>query len=54
MKDTYNIEEMAKEVRAIKKSALQLKKISGGIQAIEKNTDRILSSIKMLEITLGS
>jgi hypothetical protein len=53
MDDRYALEEIAMEVKAIKRSAQRLKKISGGIQAVDKNADRILSSVKMLEINLG-
>jgi len=32
---------------------LQLKKVSGGIQAVDRNVDRILASIRMLEINIS-
>ena len=41
------------KIQAIKKAALDLKEISGGIQAIDRNTDRILASTKMLEINVS-
>jgi hypothetical protein len=30
-----------------------LKKFSGGIQAVDRNADRILASVKMLEINIS-
>ena len=44
---------MDEKIQAIKKAALELKEISGGIQAVDRNTDRILASTKMLEINVS-
>jgi hypothetical protein len=44
---------MDEKIQAIKKSALQLKEISSGIQAVDRNADRILASVKMLEINVS-
>jgi hypothetical protein len=49
----YKIGEMAKKIRVLKQTAVELKRISGGIQAVERNVDRILASIKMLEINIS-
>jgi hypothetical protein len=49
----YKVKEMAKQVAVIKKSAIKLKKLSCGIQAVDKNTERILASVKMLEINIS-
>ena len=40
-------------IHAIKKAAQELKKFSGGIQAVDRNADRILASVKMLEINIS-
>jgi hypothetical protein len=40
-------------IKAIKKVAQELKEISGGIQAVNRNADRILASVKMLEINIS-
>lgn len=40
-------------IKAIKKAAQELKEISGGIQAVDRNADRILASVKMLEINIS-
>jgi hypothetical protein len=44
---------MDEKIQAIKKAALQLKEISSGIQAVDRNADRILASVKMLEINVS-
>jgi hypothetical protein len=51
--EEYKIREMAKIIQILKQNATELKQISGGIQAVDKNVDRILASIKMLEINVG-
>jgi hypothetical protein len=40
-------------IKTIKKTTLELKQLSGGIQAIDRNTERILASVKMLEINIS-
>jgi len=47
------LKEMDKKIQAIKKAALELKEISGGIEAVDRNADRILTSAKMLEINVS-
>ena len=49
----YKIEAMAKKIQLLKQTATELKRISGGIQAVDKNVDRILASIRMLEINVS-
>jgi hypothetical protein len=49
----YKIEDMAKKIELLKQTATELKRISGGIQAVDRNVDRILASIKMLEINIS-
>jgi hypothetical protein len=44
---------MAKKIQILKQTATELKQVSGGIQAVNKNVDRILASIKMLEINVS-
>jgi len=48
-----NIEEMAQRISSIKQQANELKAMSGGIQAVDRNVDRILASVKMLEINIS-
>jgi hypothetical protein len=40
-------------IRTIKKASQELKDLSGGIQAIDRNADRILASVKVLEINIS-
>ena len=53
MVEGYNVKEMAEKIQTIKEAATELQNISGGIQAVDKNVDRILASIKMLEINIS-
>jgi hypothetical protein len=39
-------------IKTIKKAAEELKALSGGIQAVDRNAERILASVKMLEINV--
>ena len=40
-------------IKAIKKAAQELKEISGGMPAVDRNAARILASVKMLEINIS-
>ena len=50
--DINAINEMVGKIALIRKEALELKAMSGGNQSVDRNIDRILSSIKMLEINV--
>jgi CRISPR/Cas system-associated endonuclease Cas3-HD len=52
--DEYPLEKMLRSIRSIKKSAVELRNLSGGIEAVDRNADRILASIKMLEINISN
>ncbi len=53
MADDYTIEKMVEKISSLRQSAEELKRLSGGIQAVECNADRILASIRMLEINIS-
>ena len=53
MSDDYPIQDMAKKIRSIKKSAVELRNLSGGIEAVDRNVERIMASVKMLEINVS-
>jgi molybdenum cofactor biosynthesis enzyme MoaA len=53
MAENYKVDDMAKKIKALKDTATELKRISGGIPTVERNVDRILASIKMLEINVS-
>jgi hypothetical protein len=50
--DVNTIKEMVGKIALIRKEAQALKAMSGGNQSVDRNVDRILSSIKMLEINV--
>ncbi len=49
----YDIKGMVEKIKALRKDAEELKEISGGIQAVDRNADRILANVKMLEIDIS-
>jgi hypothetical protein len=51
--EEYKIGDMVEKIKILKQTATELKRISGGIQAVDRNVDRILASIKMLEINIS-
>jgi hypothetical protein len=51
--DYDHIKKIDQQIQTIKKAAVRLKKISGGVQAIDCNAARILASAKMLEINFS-
>lgn len=53
MAQEYDIKGMADRIRALRQKATELKEMSGGIQAIDRNADRILANVKMLEINVN-
>jgi len=53
MVEKHKIEDMAKKIELLKQTATELKRISVGIQAVDRNVDRILASVKMLEINIS-
>lgn len=50
---SINMKKMAQKISSLKQEANELKAMSGGIQAVDRNIDRILASIKMLEINIS-
>ena len=44
---------MDTRIKAIKKAAQELKDLSRGIPAVDRNVGRILASVKMLEINIS-
>jgi hypothetical protein len=53
MAEQYDIKAMAAKVRALRRNAEALKEISGGIPAVDRNADRILADVRMLEININ-
>lgn len=48
-----DVKAIAQLVQQLRRNADQLKEKSGGVQAVERNLDRILASIKMLELNIS-
>ena len=53
MTQQFNIKGMVSKIKALRKNAEELKKIAGDFPAVEKNANRILADIKMLEININ-
>jgi len=49
----WNMEEMDDLIKRMRHIAEELKEKSGGIQAVDRNVDRILANIKMLELNVS-
>jgi len=53
IEQVYDINEMAQKIRSIKQEAIELKRLACNIQAVDRNVERILASVKMLEINIS-
>ena len=53
MVQEYDVREMADKILALRQKATELKAMSGGIQAVDRNVDRILANVKMLELNIS-
>jgi hypothetical protein len=53
MSGNIDIQEMDSRIKAMKKSAEELRALAGDFPAVYRNTSRILASIKMLELNLS-
>jgi hypothetical protein len=53
MAQEYKIKEMADKIRLLRQNAAELKEMSGGIQAVDRNVDRILAAVRILEINIS-
>ncbi len=49
----WNLEEMDELIKRLRQLAEELKEKSGGIQAVDRNLDRILANVKMLELNIS-
>jgi hypothetical protein len=50
--EEYDIQGMAEKIRTLRQKATELKEMAGGIQAVDRNVDRILANVKMLELNV--
>lgn len=51
--ENYDIEEMDERIKQMRQLAEELKVKGRRIQAVERNVDRILASIKILELNVS-
>ncbi len=50
--DQRHLRKLDTRIKAIRKAAQELKELGFGIPAVNRNADRILASVKMLEINI--
>ncbi len=48
-----DIKEMDRVIKELRENARYLMEISGGMQCVDRNCDRILASVKMLELNIS-
>jgi len=53
MAQEYDIKGMAAKIRDIRRDAETLHEISGGIPTVDRNVNRILANVRMLEININ-
>ena len=53
MAQEYDIKGMVVKVNSLRQNAEDLRQMSGGIPTVEKNIDRILANVRMLEINVN-
>jgi hypothetical protein len=52
MPETINIKEMDARIKSLRKTAEELKAMSGEFPALYRNVSRVLASVKMLELNV--
>ena len=53
MAKEYDIKGMVDKINSLRRDAVELKEISGGIPTVDCNANRILANVKMLEINIS-
>lgn len=53
MDQKMDLKEIAAKIKLMKKGAEELKSMAGDFPALDRNTSRILASIKMLELNIS-
>lgn len=53
MSEEYPLEQMAQLISDIRLAASKLRELCGGIPAVERNMERILASVRMLELNIS-
>lgn len=52
MAQEYDLKGMVTKIKALRRNAEALKEVSGGAPTVDKNADRILANVRMLEIEI--
>lgn len=50
--EAEQVREIAKKIATLRKTATELREIAADFEAVRRNADRILASVKMLEINV--
>ena len=53
MAQSVDIQALAEKIKSLRADAEALKAMSGGMPAVDRNADRILAHVKMLEIDIN-
>jgi len=53
MEHDYDVKGMAEKIKILRQTAMELKKMSGGLQAVDRNVNRILTTVKLLELNIS-
>ena len=53
MTQEYDIEAITAKIRALRENAEELKQLAAGIPTVDKNVDRILANVRMLEVNIS-
>ena len=51
--DSEKLLEMDRRIQSIKKSVIELQDLGQEIEAVRRNSDRILASLKMIELNIS-
>jgi len=53
MAHDYDMKGMVEKIQILRKTASELKEMSKGLQTVERNTDRILTTVRLLELNIS-
>jgi len=52
MERDYDLKGMDARIRELRKTAEEIRELAQGIEAVRRNADRLLASVKMMELNL--
>ena len=53
MAEAYDIQGMAAKIETLRRTAEELKEMAGGMPAVDRNAERILANVRILEINIS-